>query len=98
MSLSNPETIRSLMDDLRSISHDDSLAWTEWLEDDNDDPAIPVRIQLLGESLYFYWGNPSLDNDSRGYWGYDYVYQDMDDEALRETAIALISDLEDSQW
>lgn len=86
------ETYRWLLD-----VRDDAQSYDpEDIADDEGNPSIDVRLQVLDDGSYsFHSGDSSYDKDHRGYCGASSVSPDDDDVALVEIARDLVGQVLD---
>ncbi len=60
-----------------------------------EDGLLEVRLQVVDGSYDIHTGDPSYDQDQRGYWGAGSLEPEMSHKACRETARELLDQAAD---
>lgn len=83
---------REILKDLKAV-RDEAKAYSPGeLEDD----GIEVRLQVMsGGAWYIHTGDPSYDQDHRGYWGAGFVGRKDTNATLDSLATDLIEEAKD---
>jgi len=82
---------------LQSVRDDAQTYNPEDIADEEGNPSIDVRLQVLGDGTYYHHsGDAQYDTDHSGFWGAGRVAPTDDDVALIETARDLVEQVLDS--
>lgn len=79
--------INDLVTELKSIQ--------EFVKTNNDAEWIDLRLRFFENVYSLLWGDPSMDTDHRGFWGFASIHIDSDLDELTMVIEDMVREIED---
>lgn len=79
--------INELVSELKSIQ--------DFVRKETDEEWVDLRLRFFENDYSLLWGDPSMDTDHRGFWGFASIHIDSDLDELTMVIEDMVREIED---